>query len=213
MAADVERSAQMADLQYEIFSLHSVYIAGIFLFCKALLCDTMIPNFLRLAMYTIVNLFGRSPFTPLQTHMDKVSRCVHLLPDLFVALEKKERAKMEAIAEEISTVEHEADLTKNDIRNHLPKSLYLPIDRGNLLDILSMQDSIADRAEDVAVLVTLAPLELLESFRSEFLQFLHSNIASYDLVLEVIREMHELLEASLEATRQKRSGKWSKKWP
>lgn len=147
-------------------------------------------------MYTILNLFGRSPFAPLQTHMDKVGKTVHLLPDLFVALEKNDRVKMEKTAEEISMVEHEADLIKNDIRNHLPKSLYLPIDRGNLLDILSMQDSLADRAEDVAVLLTLAPLELSEAFRNEFLQFLQSNIASYDLVHAVVRELHELLEAS-----------------
>ncbi len=147
-------------------------------------------------MYTIVNLFGRSPFAPLQSHMETVNRCVHLLPNLFVALENRETDILEKIAEEISLHEHEADLTKNDIRNHLPKSLYLPIDRGNLLDILSIQDSIADRAEDVAVLLTLAPIELLSAFRDAFIEFLKANIASYDMVLEIIREMHELLESS-----------------
>lgn len=147
-------------------------------------------------MYTIINLFGRSPFAPLQSHMESVNRCVLLLPNLFVALENKEREILEKTAEEISLHEHEADLIKNDIRNHLPKSLYLPIDRGNLLDILSIQDSIADRAEDVAVLITLAPLEILPAFHDAFIEFLKANIASYDLVLEIIREMHELVESS-----------------
>lgn len=147
-------------------------------------------------MYTIVNLFGKSPFAPLQSHMETVSRCVHLLPNLFVALENGDREVLEKIAEEISSHEHAADVTKNDIRNHLPKSLYLPIDRGNLLEILSIQDSIADRAEDVAVLLTLAPIELLPAFHDEFIEFLKANIASYQMVLEIMREMHELLESS-----------------
>jgi uncharacterized protein len=147
-------------------------------------------------MYTILSLFGRSPFTPLQAHMEKVSRCVHLLPDLFAALENGDTAELEKIAEEISKLEQEADLMKNDIRNHLPKSLYLPMDRGNLLEILSIQDSIADHAEDVAVLLTLVPLELSDSFRPEFNLVLQSNIASFDIVREIIREMNELLESS-----------------
>ena len=46
------------------------------------------------------------------------------------------------------------------------------------------------------MLLTLAPLELSDTFRTEFLEFLQSNIASYDLVHAVVRELHELLEAS-----------------
>ncbi len=149
-----------------------------------------------LFMYTILSLFGKSPFAPLQSHMEKVNRCVHLLPELFVALENRKTSALETIATQISTLEHEADLTKNDIRNQLPKSIYLPVDRGNLLDILSLQDSIADNAEDVAVLLTLAPLELSPLFREEFIDFLKANIASYDLVHQIIKEMHELLESS-----------------
>ena len=104
---------------------------------------------LKRVMLTILSLFGRSPFAPFQSHMESVSRCVHCLPPLCEAIEKKDYARVEQISEEISRLEHEADLIKNDIRNHLPKSLFLPIDRSNLLEILSIQDSIADKVEDV----------------------------------------------------------------
>lgn len=144
-------------------------------------------------MYTILSLFGKSPFTPLQSHMDKVNRAVHLLLPLFEALEKGQ--PLEKMAAEIQTLEHEADLIKNEMRNHLPKSLYLPVDRGSLLEILSLQDSIADRAEDVSVLVTLAPLSL-ENFRKEFWEFLRANIDSYEKAHAIIGEMHELVESS-----------------
>ncbi len=87
-------------------------------------------------MLTILSLFGRSPFAPLQSHMESVARCVHLLPILCEAIEKQDQVQIERIYDEISAIEHQADVIKNDIRNHLPKSLFLPIDRGNLLEIL-----------------------------------------------------------------------------
>lgn len=145
---------------------------------------------------TILNLFGRSPFAPLQAHMQRVSECVHLLPGLFDAIEKKEYETVEQIATKISELEHQADLTKNDIRNHLPKSLFLPIDRTHLLEILRTQDKIADRAEDIAVLVTLKPLELLPVFATEFKEFLRQNIDAFDEARAIIKEMHDLLESS-----------------
>lgn len=147
-------------------------------------------------MLTILSLFGRSPFAPLQSHMESVGYCVHRLSELFEALEQKDYPRMEKLAEEISRLEHDADLIKNDIRNHLPKTLFLPIDRGNLLEILSIQDNIADKAEDVAVLVTLKPLELLPIFKNEFKLFLHKNIETFDEAKLIIKELHELVESS-----------------
>lgn len=153
---------------------------------------------------TILNLFGRSPFAPLQSHIEKVTVCVHSLTDLFDALEQKDYAAVEAIANKIEDFEHQADLTKNDILNHLPKSLYLPIDRSQLVKILNTQDEIADKAEDVSVLVTLKPLELQPHFKEEFKELLSKNISAFDSVQLIIKEMHELLESSfggIEATK------------
>lgn len=147
-------------------------------------------------MLTILNLFGRSPFTPLKAHMDAVSRCVHLLLPLYEALLSKDTLLIESLSQEISKLEHEADVMKNDIRNHLPKSLFLPIDRGHLLDILSLQDSIADCAEDIAVLLDLKQLDVLPIFREEFKLFLDKNIQAFEQVHLIIGEFHELVESS-----------------
>lgn len=147
-------------------------------------------------MLTILSLFGRSPFAPLQSHMDSVALCVHKLPELFDTLEKKDYQRLDELAAEISKLEHDADLTKNDIRNHLPKSLYLPIDRGNLLEILSLQDHIADKAEDIAVILSLKPLELLPQFKEDFKLFLNKNIEAFDEARLINKELHELVESS-----------------
>lgn len=147
-------------------------------------------------MLTILRLFGRSPFAPLQSHMENVARCVHKLPALCEALEKHDYFLVEQIAAEISEHEHAADLIKNNIRNHLPKSLFLAIDRNNLLDILSIQDQIADKVEDVAVLMTLKPLTILPNFKEEFKDFLDKNIETFEVAFDIIKELTELLESS-----------------
>ncbi len=151
-------------------------------------------------MLTILKLFGRSPFAPLQSHMKKISECVHMLIPLFDALQKKDFKSAEEIATTISTLEHQADLIKNDIRNHLPKSLFLPIDRSHLLEILTLQDSIADRTEDVAVLTTLKQIQMLDTFKDPFNEFLKKNIDTFNETHLIINEMHELLESSFGGT-------------
>lgn len=145
---------------------------------------------------TILGIFGRSPFAPLQSHMEIVDKCVQMLPSLFDAMKNKDYPKLENIADKISEQEHHADLTKNHIRNHLPKNIYLPIERQHLLDILSIQDDIADNAQDIGILANLKPLELLPSFEKEFELFLLKNIESYQGAHRIIHEMHELLETS-----------------
>ena len=87
-------------------------------------------------------------------------------------------------------------MTKNDIRNHLPKSLFLPIDRGHFLDILSIQDCIADKAEDIGILLTLRPLEDFDNFKADILQLFQKNKQVFREANEIIEEIEELLESS-----------------
>lgn len=147
-------------------------------------------------MITIARLFGKSPFAPLQTHMNKVASCVEKLTKAFEILPKMEIEKIERLVSELSSLEHEADITKNDIRNHLPKSIFLPIDRGHFLDILSIQDSIADQTEDIGNLLILRPLELFKDFKGDIQSYYKKNIEVFWEAKRVIEEIDELLESS-----------------
>lgn len=145
---------------------------------------------------TILNLFARSPFAPLESHMERVSQCVLKLPELFKAIESGDTQAHEQIVKAISELEHYADMTKNEIRNHLPKGLFMPIDRSQLLEILTLQDAIADTAQDVAILTGLKTLKFLPEFKVQFYEFLDKNIEAFNQAYLIIKEIHELLEAS-----------------
>lgn len=147
-------------------------------------------------MLNILKLFGRSPFVPIQHHMDKVAECVEMVIDIFSAVKALDFSKVELLASEISKLEHIADDAKNDIRNHLPKSLFISVDKANLLEILALQDTIADNAEDIAVLLTLKQMEILPSFAEEFDAFLEKNVAAFHAVRKIIGELNDLVESS-----------------
>lgn len=106
-------------------------------------------------MRPIVALFGKSPFGSLAQHAEAVRTTVELTTPLMEAFLAGDRERTVELYERISKLEHKADVVKNDIRDHLPKSLMMPVDRGDVLMFLKEQDHIADRAEDLGVLVTM----------------------------------------------------------
>ena len=147
-------------------------------------------------MLTIARLFGKSPFAPLQSHMKKVSSCIKKLTEIFDLLKERKFDKIDDLVRQLSKLEHEADLTKNDIRNHLPKSLFLPIDRSQLLDILSIQDNIADKAEEIGNLITLQPFKTLGTLLDNLCKLYEKNIEAFWETRQVLKEMDDLLESS-----------------
>ncbi|MBK5095414.1 MAG: DUF47 family protein, partial [Deltaproteobacteria bacterium] len=101
---------------------------------------------------TIFDLFAKSPFGPMQDHVNKIMECVRLIPDLFRAIEAEDEEQIKIITEKVQKAEFEADEIKNQLRSDLPSTIFTPVDRDDLVDILSYQDHISDVAEDVVVL-------------------------------------------------------------
>jgi hypothetical protein len=105
----------------------------------------------------IFTVFGRSPFKALAQHMNKCVETAAKVPELIAALKAENHERVKEIAKEVMALEHEADEIKNELRDNLPRSLFLPIDRRDFRHLLSAQDEIADRVEDLVVVATLKP--------------------------------------------------------
>ncbi|WP_046021576.1 TIGR00153 family protein [Magnetospira sp. QH-2] len=114
----------------------------------------------------LTSLFGRSPFKQLQNHMLVSVQCSSQVPDLFVALFDGNSKAVEEVRDRIFALEEEADKVKEEMRSHLPKSLLMPVNRGDLLDLLHMQDEIAGVSQDIAGFLmtrTMPPVEELKA--------------------------------------------------
>ena len=139
-------------------------------------------------------LFGPSPIRPIQNHMAKAQNCIALLGDFLEATYSKEWQKAEEIQGTICKTENEADTLKREIRTHLPRSLWLPVARNDLLEMLQIQDRLANRARDIAGLMLgrkiEIPIELVEGVRDYY----HKNLNTSAQALKAINELDELLE-------------------
>lgn len=145
-------------------------------------------------MRSIISVFGRSPFVPLQMHMEKVTECVRQIPGLLDAYRKREGDTVDSLSAKISKLEHEADQLKHEIRNNLPRGLFMPVDRANLLRILDIQDSIANRSENLAVLLTFKQANSFDGFDTAFDNFRDKCLATYDGARIIVERLDELLE-------------------
>lgn len=145
-------------------------------------------------MRSIAKVFGRSPFVPLQMHMEKVAECVGKVREIFEPYRDGDMDRVTAIAEDMSMLEHEADDLKHDIRNHLPRGLFMPVDRSNLLRILSTQDSIANHAENIGVILTFKHAGVFDGFDPAFDNFLNNGLETFSLARAIVDELDELLE-------------------
>lgn len=147
-------------------------------------------------MHILEKLFGQSPFGPLMEHAKKVEECIDLLLPTTEAWLKEDWAELERMLNAISEAERRADEIKIKIRRILPKGYLYAVPRGGILRILQNQDSMADSAEDYAVMLTLRKTILPESLRDEFRDFLEKVVRTCKQALSSVEQLDVLVETS-----------------
>jgi predicted phosphate transport protein (TIGR00153 family) len=119
-------------------------------------------------MNIMQDLFGKSPFGPLVEYTEKVHECVEMLKPLMEALVNEAYDEIHKIQDMISRLEYEADNIKHEVREHLPRCYFMPVERVELERFISRQDKIADKAEDFAIIPTLRKTKLHPDVKDKF---------------------------------------------
>ncbi|NIP59314.1 MAG: TIGR00153 family protein, partial [Gemmatimonadetes bacterium] len=147
-------------------------------------------------MRTFFELFARSPFEPLVRHAEMVRQVVDQVRPLMEAFVAGDWEVARETHERISRLEHKADEIKQEIRDHLPRSLFLPVDRGDLLSFLKEQDAIADAAEDVAVLSTMRETRVPDELGAQLMELVDQIMKTLDTWQAMSAALPELQESS-----------------
>ncbi len=140
----------------------------------------------------LVNIFGSSPVQPLEKHIDLSHRCASELAGFFKAVLNEDWKSAESIRDEIDRLEHEADALKKEIRLHLPKSLFMPVPRQDLLELLLVQDRIANRTRLVANTVLVRRMPIPAPIAAHFEKFVARAIDASAAARKSVRELDEL---------------------
>jgi len=142
----------------------------------------------------ITKIFGASPVAPLQNHMDTCFKAARELITLFEHAVEGDWKNAAESREQIVLLEQEADEMKKQIRAQLPKNLFMPVPREDLLNLLWAQDQIANKARDVSGLVIGRQMKIPKSIRKDFLAYVSRNADAAKKARKSIRELDELYE-------------------
>jgi predicted phosphate transport protein (TIGR00153 family) len=142
----------------------------------------------------LAGLFGKSPIRPIQEHMKVSHEAAALLNDFFKAVKAEDWKEAAKIQRNIGKFENKADELKKEIRLNLPKSLFMPVPRGDLLELLSVQDNIANRSKDIAGIMLGRKMTIPKEMEKQMLEFVKTAVATSAQAVKAIEELDELLE-------------------
>lgn len=147
-----------------------------------------------MAMNNILGLFAHSPLKPLQKHSQKVTECCCLLVPFFEATFENCWDEAEKIRSQIIELERRADTLKREIRLKLPRGLFMPVERTDLLELVTQLDKLANYTKDISGRVIGRQLVIPTEMQPAFLHFLSRSLDATKQSDKVINEMDQLLE-------------------
>jgi len=143
---------------------------------------------------TILGLFASSPIKPLEKHITIAHKCTKRLIPFFEAVIAEDWNSASNIRDEISKLEHDADKLKREIRLNLPRGIFLPVERSDLLELITAQDKIANKTKDIAGLILGRQLVLPKVIKKDFITYVQRCIDAAQQAKQAINELDELLE-------------------
>jgi len=144
-------------------------------------------------------LFGRSPVSSLQAHMAKAAECTVALDAYFELLYQENWNELANQYQKISDLEEQADELKREIRLNLPRSLFLPVSRSDLLELVRVQDEIPNRVKDIAGIVLGRKMQIPESLRASFLEFVAASVNATKKSHSMLELLDQLLDSGFSA--------------
>lgn len=151
-------------------------------------------------MQVWTKLFAKSPFKPLIKHAEVVLETVEVLEKALEAWEIGDYETMRNYARKVDDLEDFADRIKEEIRDSLSSKLFMPVNRGDILRYLHMQDKIADAAENTAKWLLVRdpndiPEDIKEEIKSLIMKMSQESIKAAKLVYEAIVQMDTVIES------------------
>ncbi len=144
-------------------------------------------------------VFAKSPVGALCEHMAVASQASTALKPFMAAAIAADWEVAEQHSVTIADLEHQADQLKREIRLGLPRSLFLPFARSDLLELIDVQDKVANVSRDIAGLMLGRHMTVPGSIAPALIEFLDSSLQATALAAEAIDELDQLADTGFTA--------------
>ncbi|NIC05033.1 TIGR00153 family protein [Billgrantia bachuensis] len=140
-------------------------------------------------------MFGRSPFQPLLAHIVKSNECADQLLPFFEATLAGDWDEAAKVRETVTQLEHDADSLKTELRLNLPNTLFLPVSRTDLLDLISVQDKIANKVRDITGIMLGRRMQVPTELAQPMRDYMQTAVACVAQARQALEELQDLLES------------------
>ena len=141
---------------------------------------------------SILRIFAESPFSALQEHMDLGKQAAIALENFLTSASVSDWGKAQQYRQEIIDLEHASDDIKNQIRTHLPKSLFMSVSREDLLDLVYTMDGIPNTAKDISGIMIGRQMEIPNQIAEQFSAFVKAAIRAAKQASAAIEKVDEV---------------------
>ena len=142
----------------------------------------------------ISDVISNSPLALLERHAGVCVDCVERLPQYFVEAQANRWGRASDVREEICRFEGLADELKQDVRSNLPRGLWMSVSRADLLELVRVQDKMANGVKEVSGISLGRQLAFPAAMTSEVADFI-------DVVVQVSRIVVKIIGATRELSR------------
>jgi len=141
---------------------------------------------------TLSNLISKSPFGSIQVHMEKTKQCAEELLVYIDAASSNDWDKATESRQKIIQLEKDADGLKAETRDLLPKSLFLFVPRGDLLDLIGLADEIPNTIKDISGLIYGRKMEIPSQLSGSFKDFVTEAVSAVTTASAAIDQLAEV---------------------
>ena len=149
----------------------------------------------------ISEVISNSPLALLERHAGVCVDCVERLPLYFQEVQSGRWARAEEVREEICRFEGLADELKQDVRSNLPRGLWMSVSRADLLELVRVQDKMANGVKEVSGISLGRQLAFPSPLTEDLNEFVDVVVAVSSSVVKIIGATRELSRSAF-GTRQ-----------
>lgn len=148
-------------------------------------------------------VLSSSPLAVMERHAETCLDCVTKLMSYFEAAQAGDWNKAEKLQLEISRLEGIADEIKMDVRKNLPRGLWMSVSRTDLLELVRVQDKMANETKDIAGLSLGRNLAFPQKLEKSLFKFIETVIEASAKAVEVVSATRELSRTAFGARQAK----------
>lgn len=135
-----------------------------------------------------------SPIRDLIKHYDFIEKGSKLIPETFACYAEPKKSKdFDSLKQQVDEIEEQADRVKRKIRNHMPRGIFMPVDRTIFFNFTRSLDDVLDCAQDALNWLSIRHVKVPSFLRKDLDDYLQNILVSVKILRPALEGTIEIV--------------------